>query len=117
MPAQHAVIDQGLVEEQGQLFGGALALDLGAGELDAKAMSVAPRDRAFEAAEAVGIKNDLGALRRRDITGDGRAAGRQVLHGAAKFLAVDGGEKAAGDIDANAAETPALGPRLGDDRL
>ena len=115
--AQHAVIHQGLVEEQDQLLGGAFALGRGADEGDAEAIAVAAHHIAFEAAETVDIEHDRRAGLGNDLADDGGAAGRQVGNGAAGFAAVGRDEQAARQVDPDAAKAPALGPRLGDDRF
>ena len=117
MTAQHAVIHQGLVEEQDQLLGGAFALGRGADKGDAEAIAVAAHHIAFKAAEVVDIEHDRGAGLGNDLADDGRAAGRQIGNGAAGFACIGRDEQAPGQVHPHAAKAPALGPRLGDDRF
>src|SRR6185312_837432 len=106
--AQDRFVDVAAVEIKRELFGNALALVLRAVELDSERAGIGTRDGAFEAPEAVDIDDNLRTLRRHDLAGDARAAGRHVRDLAMGFAAFGGDEEAARKGDRDTLVAPAL---------
>ncbi|MES2255629.1 MAG: hypothetical protein V4559_11380 [Pseudomonadota bacterium] len=104
--AHDRFVDQVLVEKKGQLLGGPFALQGRARKEHTEAGIIHSHDVAFEAAKSIHIQNDLRPRLRQHLAGDRGAAWRQIADLAARFIAIDGGKQAAGQIDTHAAKTP-----------
>ena len=114
MAAQHGFVHQRLVEKQGELLGGALALGRRCrrnGHAEAVPPSrrttwpsKRPKPSTYSTTWVPGSGMSLAS--------DRGAAGRQIEDLAARFLAVGGREKPPRQIDAHAPEAPAFGARL-----
>jgi len=109
VPAQDAVIHQALVEEQDQLLGGAFALGGRTDERHAEAIAVAAHHGTFEAAEAVDIEHKGGAGLGNGLTGQSRAARRQVQDRATRLAGIGGNEKPARKVHFDPAEAAPFG--------
>src|SRR5512140_823847 len=117
MATNVGVADQPLVQQECQLLGGALALQLCAREAHDETRRTRPYYGAFETAKFIDIENDRRACRRYDFAFDRRAAGRHVDDLAHRLAVVGGHEYAAAEVDPHPAKAATFGACFLEDRI